>query len=159
MEFFGGSIELPTMKSTGVPAFSEIAVIGGGYSGAMLSVELLRRGRGRCSIVLVEKSSVPGLGAAYGTTCRDHLPNVRANSMSAYADMPDHFEKWAKQNYSVQLTPDDFLPRAVYGKYIASQVREAAKARDSEFHCLEAPQFHSPRRIATWKSASSTARD
>ena len=80
---------------------------------------------------------MPGLGAAYGTTCRDHLLNVRANNMSAYADMPDHFVRWAQQNYSSLVAPDDFLPRPVYGEYIASQIRDASRSREGELRCIQ----------------------
>jgi uncharacterized NAD(P)/FAD-binding protein YdhS len=125
-----------TMKATDAPVNCDIAIIGGGYSGTMLAVELLRRSDGRFSIGLIEKSPVAGLGAAYGTTCREHLLNVRAQNMSAYADLPDHFVKWAQQNQTSEVDPDDFLPRIVYGQYISTQFRKACKARPSEIRLI-----------------------
>jgi len=62
-----------------------VAVIGGGYSGSMLAVELLRLATGRISVVLIERGPVPGRGVAYGTQFEGHLLNVRAKNMSAYA--------------------------------------------------------------------------
>jgi uncharacterized NAD(P)/FAD-binding protein YdhS len=114
-------------------AIQTIAIVGGGYSGAMLSVELLRRAAGQVSILLIERNPVPGLGAAYGTTFEGHLLNVRAENMSAYADRPDDFVNWARQNYSSSVTADDFLPRKVYGQYIVAQLREEVRFSGDQF--------------------------
>jgi uncharacterized NAD(P)/FAD-binding protein YdhS len=113
-----------------------VAIIGGGFSGSMLAVELLRRG-GRLSVVLIERRPVPGRGVAYGTQFEGHLLNVRAKNMSAYADVPDHFVKWGQRHYSSSVKPDDFLPRTIYGQYISSQLREAIRARAAEFQCIQ----------------------
>jgi uncharacterized NAD(P)/FAD-binding protein YdhS len=126
-----------TARPEGVKTACRVAIVGGGFSGAMLSVELLRRTTGQTSIVLIEKARVPGLGAAYSTAFEGHLLNVRAKGMSAYADTPDHFVRWAQQNYSSSVRPDDFLPRMVYGQYIASQLREASRFRDDDFRCIQ----------------------
>jgi uncharacterized NAD(P)/FAD-binding protein YdhS len=115
----------------------EIAILGGGYSGAMLAVELLRRGAGRGAIVLIEKSPVAGLGAAYGTTCKEHLLNVRTRNMSAYADIPEHFEQWAEQNYRAASPPDGFLPRVIYGQYIVAQLRQARQGREDALRLIQ----------------------
>ena len=39
-----------------------VAIIGGGFSGSMLAVELLRRSAGSLSVVLIERGPVPGRG-------------------------------------------------------------------------------------------------
>jgi uncharacterized NAD(P)/FAD-binding protein YdhS len=122
-----------TAAAAGTQSLCRIAIVGGGYSGAMLSVELLRRAPGIASIVLIERGSATGLGAAYGTTFHGHLLNVRAKNMSAYADMPGHFVSWAQRTYNSSVKPDDFLPRRVYGLYIAAQLSEATRFRDEEF--------------------------
>jgi uncharacterized NAD(P)/FAD-binding protein YdhS len=114
-----------------------VAVIGGGFSGAMLAVELLRRRAGHLSVVLIERAPVPGRGVAYGTQFEGHLLNVRAKNMSAYADVPDHLVKWAQRHYSSSVKPDDFLPRPIYGQYISSQLREANRARPKDFRCIQ----------------------
>lgn len=113
-----------------------IAIIGGGFSGSMLAVELLRRVAGDISVVLIERGPVPGRGVAYGTQFEGHLLNVRAKNMSAYADAPDHLVKWAQRHYSSSIKPDDFLPRPVYGQYISSQLREAIGLPAAEFRCI-----------------------
>jgi uncharacterized NAD(P)/FAD-binding protein YdhS len=114
-----------------------IVIIGGGFSGSMLAVELARRAASNISIVLIERRPVPGRGVAYGTQFEGHLLNVRAKNMSAYADVPDHFVRWAQRHYSSSVKPDDFLPRAIYGQYISSQLREATTAGGADFRCIQ----------------------
>jgi len=114
-----------------------IAIIGGGFSGSMLAVELLRRGAGRIHVQLIERGPVPGRGVAYGTQFEGHLLNVRAKNMSAYAEVPDHLVRWAQRHYSSSVKPDDFLPRPIYGQYISSQLREAIRLYPAAFRCIQ----------------------
>jgi uncharacterized NAD(P)/FAD-binding protein YdhS len=116
---------------------SNIAIVGGGFTGAMLAVQLLRRAGAGDHVVLIERTPVLGQGVAYGTKINGHLLNVRARNMSAYPDVPDHFVKWAQQNFSVHVKPDDFLPRAVYGRYVTSQLHEAGRAHPDKFQCIQ----------------------
>jgi uncharacterized NAD(P)/FAD-binding protein YdhS len=44
-----------------------VAVIGGGFSGATLAVQLLRNSDPSFSIVVIERAGLPGRGLAYGT--------------------------------------------------------------------------------------------
>ena len=114
-----------------------VAIIGGGFSGSMLSVELLHRAAGTISVLLIERAPVPGRGVAYGTQFEGHLLNVRAKNMSAYAEVPDHLVKWAQNHYSSSVKPDDFLPRPVYGQYVSSQLREALSCYPTAFRCIQ----------------------
>jgi uncharacterized NAD(P)/FAD-binding protein YdhS len=114
-----------------------VAIIGGGFSGSMLAVELLRRAAGNVSVVLIERRPVPGRGVAYGTQFEGHLLNVRAKNMSAYADVPDHLVRWAQHHYSSSVKPDDFLPRPIYGQYISAQLRNAISSHPSAFRCIQ----------------------
>jgi uncharacterized NAD(P)/FAD-binding protein YdhS len=99
-----------------------IAIIGGGFSGAMLCVQLLRQKElANVEIVLIERGPALGRGVAYSTPFEGHLLNVRAENMSAYPDMPDHFVNWPRHNHNASVTPDDFLSRPLYGQYIVNQ--------------------------------------
>jgi len=113
-----------------------IAIIGGGFSGSMLAVQLLRLAPGIVPIVLIEPGPVPGRGVAYGTQWDGHLLNVRASGMSAYADCPEHFVRWAQQNYSPTVKPEDFLPRQLYGQYIVSQLQQASASSPEQLHWI-----------------------
>jgi uncharacterized NAD(P)/FAD-binding protein YdhS len=114
-----------------------IAIIGGGFSGAMLATHLLRMALGASSVVLIDPRARPGRGVAYGTEFDGHLLNVRARDMSAYPDLPDHFVKWAKRNYSSSVKPSDFLPRTTYGDYVESQFREAANLHPTRIRFIQ----------------------
>jgi uncharacterized NAD(P)/FAD-binding protein YdhS len=102
-----------------------VAIVGGGFSGTILAVQLVRQPDPACSIILIEKNPVPGRGLAYGTECDYHRLNVPADNMSVFPDDPDHFLRWAKSNYHSAVQPRSFLPRRVYGEYINSLFREA----------------------------------
>ena len=123
-------------RSNEIPDRPTIAIIGGGFSGSMLAVELLRRAAGRIYVQLIERRPIPGRGVAYGTQFEGHLLNVRAKNMSAYADVSDHLLRWAQRHYSSSVKPDDFLPRPVYGQYISSQLREAISSYPAAFRCI-----------------------
>src|SRR5579862_9387209 len=104
-------MEIRSIKSR--PSDTTVAIIGGGFSGTVLAALLLRRSHPSFRVVVVEKSSSVGRGLAYGTECRSLLLNVRARNMSALADDPQHFLRWARSNYDPATEPSSFLPRAV----------------------------------------------
>jgi uncharacterized NAD(P)/FAD-binding protein YdhS len=101
-----------------------VAIIGGGFTGATLAARLLQKAGGTISILLIERNARPGRGVAYSTPCAEHLLNVRAKNMSAHADDPEHLLRWARRNYDPGVTPDDYLPRTVYGQYVASLLQQ-----------------------------------
>jgi len=101
-----------------------VAIIGGGFTGATLAAQLLRRSRGRVSVALIERGARLGRGVAYSTGCAEHLLNVRARNMSAYPDDPEHFLEWARLNHALDASPDDYLPRPLYGQYVASVLQQ-----------------------------------
>jgi uncharacterized NAD(P)/FAD-binding protein YdhS len=114
-------------EKSGPPTIA-VAIIGGGFSGAVLAAQLLQRSGPSFSVAVVEKTSSVGRGLAYGTECRSLLLNVRARNMSALADQPDHFLQWARSNYDAGTGPGSFLPRAVYGHYVQSVLNEATQS-------------------------------
>ena len=102
-----------------------IAIIGGGFAGTTLAAQLLRQTDPSFSIVVVEKSGLPGRGVAYSTECNSHLLNVPANDMSAFPEDRDHFLRWAKSNYDPTTEACSFLPRKEYGRYLGTIFSEA----------------------------------
>ncbi len=66
-----------------------IAIIGGGLSGTLLTINLLKnhKSKEKLKITLIEKEPDKfNLGVAYSTTEFSHLLNVRAGSMSIFKD-------------------------------------------------------------------------
>src|ERR1700728_4616719 len=96
-----------------------VVIVGGGFSGAMLAVQLLRRSPG-LSIAVVENGPIPGRGVAYSTKHDCHLLNVPAGNMSAFPEDPDHFWRWARENHKSSVQATSFLPRPLYGRYVSS---------------------------------------
>jgi uncharacterized NAD(P)/FAD-binding protein YdhS len=111
----------------------DIAVIGGGFSGATVTSELLRCRSLSASVVLIGVGNSPGRGVAYGTKCGGHLLNVPAQKMSGIADDPSHFLRWAQVNFDSGVQPGDFLPRRVYGRYVESILREMSDRNPGRF--------------------------
>lgn len=98
-----------------------VGVVGGGYSGTILAAELARSG---ADVVLVEQGDRFAAGAAYGTRDGNHLLNVRARSMSAFADATGHFAAWVEAEGLGD--GGTFVRRRDYHRYIASILEDAA---------------------------------
>jgi uncharacterized NAD(P)/FAD-binding protein YdhS len=94
-----------------------VAVIGGGAAGTLQALHLLRAGIGR--VTLVERERAPGRGVAYSTKRPEHLLNVPARRMGAFADDGGHFVRWLEARQGGGRA-ESFVPRMVYGDYLAS---------------------------------------
>ncbi|MGC4013379.1 MAG: FAD/NAD(P)-binding protein [Luteolibacter sp.] len=101
------------------------AVVGGGFSGTMTVVHLLRNCGPDTRVVLFERAPEVGRGVAYGTQCASHLLNVPAAGMSAFPDAPFHFHEWC-QRKGRAVEPSGFAPRLWYGEYLGEVLRDAA---------------------------------
>lgn len=95
-----------------------IVIVGGGASGVLLAVHLLRHRPDGLIVTVVEKRPELGAGIAYATRHPDHLLNVRASNMSAFPDDPGHFSRWLAAR-ALDIGPDGFAPRRLYGDYLA----------------------------------------
>ncbi len=118
-----------------------VAILGGGASGVLLALQLLRDGRRGLEIVVVERRAVLGAGIAYATRHPDHLLNVRAANMSAVPDRPDHFVAWLAAGGHGACGPDGFAPRRLYAAYLADLVaphRAAGRLRHVQAEALSA---------------------
>ncbi|MFD0895907.1 FAD/NAD(P)-binding protein [Luteolibacter ambystomatis] len=110
------------MKSASNPL--PIAIVGGGFSGTLAAIHLAKR-LPDTSILLFEEAAEAGPGLAYGTGSSNHLLNVRAGAMSAFAERPDHFREFASQALDRPVDAAEFLPRAIYGGYLRSLLKQA----------------------------------
>jgi uncharacterized NAD(P)/FAD-binding protein YdhS len=106
-----------------------IGIIGGGFTGCLLAVQLLRAAKPGTQITLIERSSVLGRGAAYGTDNPDHLLNVRAGNMGAFPDNPQDFHAWLTAQSPDPPPMSAFVSRKRYGQYIADVFDKAIAAR------------------------------
>jgi uncharacterized NAD(P)/FAD-binding protein YdhS len=96
-----------------------IAIIGGGVSGTLTALHLVRQGT-PARVILIDQRPGFGLGLAYSTPSLRHLLNVPAGKISALPDQPDHFLNWLRKHHDPAATEKTFAPRAVFGRYIQS---------------------------------------
>jgi uncharacterized NAD(P)/FAD-binding protein YdhS len=95
-----------------------IVIVGGGFSGTAVAVNLLRRElRGPTRIVLIERDEEVGRGVAYACRAFPYLLNVPAGRMSATSGSPKEFLHFLQRRLP-RVTAEDFLPRALYGEYL-----------------------------------------
>ncbi len=111
-----------------VSARPTVAVVGGGVAGAATAIALARTAAAP-DVVLLDRSGTFARGVAYGTDSETHLLNVTAGRMSLFADDPEHFLRWARGRLATGVAADAFLPRKLYGDYVAETLT-AASVRD-----------------------------
>lgn len=106
------------------PAPCDIAIVGGGASGVLLAMHLLRGADAPLRIALVEPGE-PAHGVAYATPYAEHLLNVPAARMSAFDDAPGDFCDF--------LSPGDtgaadgvYAQRRQYAAYLRDRLAQAA---------------------------------
>ncbi len=127
----------------------DVAIIGGGASGTLTAVQLLRHAASRglaLRIKLIDQHGRHGLGQAYSTDHSAHLLNAMAGQMSALPDDPDHLIRWAAEAGSTgadaggassdktsgraaacagSVTSTTFLARQEYGRYLRDTLADA----------------------------------
>jgi uncharacterized NAD(P)/FAD-binding protein YdhS len=102
-----------------------IAILGGGFSGVMTAVNLARLSPRPLHLSIINEHRPTGRGVAYGTRRTEHLLNVAARNMSAFADLPDHLLQWLRTRSDFEEMPERelrerFIPRMIYGDYLRS---------------------------------------
>lgn len=101
---------LPKVEPEDLP----VAVVGAGFSGTLLTINLIRQG---VRVALIERNHAQlAKGLAFGTKGPEHLLNVRAANMSAFPDDQGNFLRWIGQ--SAEEQGNRFVPRLTYGLYL-----------------------------------------
>lgn len=116
-----------------------IVVVGAGFSGAATVIHLLRRHGDRpLAVTLVSRHPELGRGIAYGTHSPWHLLNVPAGRMSLFPGDEGDFLRFAQER-DPTVTGGSFLPRSLYGEYLAARLQEAGShTRRARFSALSA---------------------
>jgi uncharacterized NAD(P)/FAD-binding protein YdhS len=109
---------------------ASVAIVGGGASGTLVAIQLLRRGWRGLEIVVIEPRQELGLGIAFSTSEPWHRINVPAAVMSAFPDDLDHFRAWAG------VVPDAYPARAVWGRYLRALLADAVSASPARLRHL-----------------------
>lgn len=100
-----------------------VAIIGGGFSGVILALNLMEQGSFGDRVILIEKRPAVGLGQAYSTKEPSHLLNIPASGMSPFIRQPNAFVDFLAQSHD--LSPSDklspgpcYAPRYLYGRFL-----------------------------------------
>ena len=101
-----------------------IAIIGGGFSGTLVAVHLLRSATVPMAVKLIERGPTVGPGVAYSTPETCHLLNVPAGKMSAFPEDAEHFLRWLRNQGDPSVAADRFVPRQRYGAYLQAILQE-----------------------------------
>lgn len=103
-----------------------IAIIGAGFCGTNLAIQLLRRPPVLpLQVVLINRSGLMARGVAYGTRTEDHVLNVPAARMGALPGEEDGFLKFA-QRHDPRINGASFVSRRLYGDYLETLLADAA---------------------------------
>jgi uncharacterized NAD(P)/FAD-binding protein YdhS len=115
---------------------ADILVVGGGLSGTMLAVQLLRLPGAR-RIVIVESRNELGRGEAYSATELGHTLNGNAARMSVDPDNADDLTRWLGEFIAAGGWPESdeqhvplaelFPPRGIFGLYVQQRLSEAQR--------------------------------
>lgn len=106
-----------------------ITFIGGGFCASTTVIHLLRATRTQpLHLVVVEPAPVIGPGRAYAARPHPYILNVPAAGMSLFEDEPGDFVAFAREALGA-VDGQDFLPRSLYGEYVATRLREAIEQR------------------------------
>ena len=104
-----------------------IAIIGGGFSGAVLALKLAGRA-GVGAVLLFERNRRVGVGLAYGACAAHHLLNVPVERLEI--GLAPRFADWLAAQPDFTPTPgtplaESFAPRALYGRYLEQRIAAA----------------------------------
>ncbi len=105
------------------PASPVITVVGGGFAGTALVLQLRRQpALAQAEIHLVEPREQPGPGLAYTARRPEYLLNVRPGVLSLYPQEPAHFAHWLAQQPENRAGVPEFASRSAYGHYLHEEL-------------------------------------
>ncbi|MGF6090430.1 FAD/NAD(P)-binding protein [Pseudomonas sp. 18173] len=113
---------------------ADILIVGGGLSGALLAVQLMRL-PGRRRVLVIEPRAELGRGEAYSAVEPGHTLNGNAARMSVDPDNADDMTQWLTEYIKAGGWPESdqqhvpvselFAPRGVFGLYVRQRLAQA----------------------------------
>ncbi|WP_236195251.1 FAD/NAD(P)-binding protein [Pseudomonas glycinae] len=123
-----------TQTDTTAIRHADILIVGGGLSGTLLAVQLLRL-PGRRTILVIEPRAELGRGEAYSAVELGHTLNGNAARMSVDPDNADDLTQWLTDHIADGGWPESdqqhvpvselFPPRGLFGVYVQQRLTEA----------------------------------
>lgn len=130
------------------------AIVGAGASGIISVLHILEENPNGGPIVLIDECppSRWGNGLAYATPFQEHLLNVPADRMGAYARAPRDFLEWTQIKHpELQNSLEaPFFPRAVYGEYLRERLQQALRNSGRQLKHIQARALRIEYRDKFW---------
>jgi uncharacterized NAD(P)/FAD-binding protein YdhS len=101
----------------------DVAVVGGGLAGTTLVAELARIAPPNFRAVLID-ANAPGPGSAYDPASDCLYMNGPVRAMSADPGDKEHLQRWLGN-----ASPNEMIPRRVFGRYLSERIARALSDR------------------------------
>ncbi|KAB7897213.1 FAD-dependent oxidoreductase [Rouxiella sp. S1S-2] len=118
-----------------------IVIVGGGFSGTALAIQLARRGSAGLRVTVIEPRDQLGRGVAYGTRDSAHRINVPAERMHLSADEEGDFDRWFRASPAYEKDADArwldgkvYPQRQDFGTYIGERYAQTAASSTVELN-------------------------
>lgn len=122
----------------------DLAIIGGGAAGVLVAIQVLRQAKAPLAIAIFEPASQLAQGIAYATPWPEHLLNVPAAKMSAFADQPGDFLDYlmaanAYPGQAREVLGERYVCRHYFAAYLQQRLQEAAAASPAQLQVIAQP--------------------
>lgn len=122
----------------------DLAIIGGGAAGVLVAIQVLRQARAPLALAIFEPASQLAQGIAYATPWPEHLLNVPAAKMSAFADQPGDFLDFlmaakAYPGEAREVLGERYVCRHYFAAYLQQRLQEAAAASPAQLQVIAQP--------------------
>lgn len=108
---------------------ADVAIVGGGFTGAAFAIHLSRMAERPLDIAIVEPRGRLGRGLAYDTADPDHRLNAPIPVHFLYPDTPDHLQNWYAGRGGPARDPEAraadgniYMRRGDFGRYVEEQL-------------------------------------
>ncbi|WP_442253820.1 FAD/NAD(P)-binding protein [Stenotrophomonas pavanii] len=122
----------------------DLAIIGGGAAGVLVAIQVLRQAQAPLAIAIFEPASQLAQGIAYATPWPEHLLNVPAAKMSAFADQPGDFLDYlmaanAYPGEAREVLGERYVCRHYFAAYLQQRLQQAAAASPAQLQVIAQP--------------------
>ena len=126
-----------------------VAIIGGGLSGSLACMQLLRASEDVHVSLIERRSRQLNRGVAYSARISRQLLNVPASRMGLFPEDPEGFLRWAKSGPLPSAVANDFLPRSLFGDFVHDQFHDLVDRNSARVDIVRADAIaldHDPTR-------------
>ncbi len=118
---------------------ADVAIVGGGFTGAVFAIHLSRMAERPLDIAIVEPRGRLGRGLAYDTCDPDHRLNAPLEVHFIYPDTPNHLQDWYARRSVLARDPEAlaadgniYMRRGDFGRYVEEQLRARVAGNPSD---------------------------